>query len=466
MKGRLYWITGLVFLALGAGGACYYYYYANEKAPSEPARPEGGRGSGKKGDGAARITPVVAQPAKKGDVKVFLGALGTVTPVRTVTVRSRVDGQIMRVLFREGQLVRQGDVLVEIDPRPFQAQLTQVEGQLVRDNALLANARIDLDRYRTLLAQDSIAKQQVDTQEALVRQYEGTVKLDQGQLENARLQLAYARVTAPISGRLGLRQVDEGNVVRSGDTNGLVVITQQQPITVVFTLPQDSLPVVMKRMQSGARIPVEALDRDQNQKTPLANGVLLTVDNQIDTTTGTVRLKAQFSNDDGRLFPNQFVNVRMLIDVRRDATTVPSAALQRGARGLFVYVVKEDRTVTLREVKTGPTEGDATLVESGVEPGELIVVDGMDRLREGARIELASADKGAARKGGDGERGKGGGNRRKGGDTPAEDSSGRPREEARAGKTAADTAALPPGAEGERGKSGGQRRKGGEKAAE
>jgi multidrug efflux system membrane fusion protein len=372
----------------------------------------------------------------------------------------------MRVLFREGQLVRQGDVLVEIDPRPFQAQLTQVEGQLVRDNALLANARIDLERYRTLLAQDSIAKQQVDTQEALVRQYEGTVKLDQGQLDNARLQLAYARVTAPISGRLGLRQVDEGNVVRSGDTNGLVVITQQQPITVLFTLPQDNLPVVMKRVQSGERIPVEALDRDQNQKTPLGTGLLLTVDNQIDTTTGTVRLKAQFANDDGRLFPNQFVNVRMLIDVRREATTVPSAALQRGARGMFVYVVKEDRTVTLREVKTGPTEGDATLIETGVEPGELIVVDGMDRLREGARVELPSAEKGGARKGGDGERRKGGGNRRKGGDAPAEDSTARPREAAKAEASATDGTAAPQAGDGERRKGGGQRRKGGEKAAE
>jgi multidrug efflux system membrane fusion protein len=458
------WILGVLLIALGAGGG-YYYYTTNEAVP-EQTRAEGGRGFGKKGDGANRVTPVVAQPAKKGEVKVYLTSLGTVTPVRTVTVRSRVDGQIMRVLFREGQLVRQGDVLVEIDPRPFQAQLTQVEGQMVRDNALLTNARIDLDRYRTLLAQDSIAKQQVDTQEALVRQYEGTVKLDQGQLENARLQLTYARVTAPISGRLGLRQVDEGNVVRAGDTNGLVVITQQQPITVLFTLPQDNLPVVMKRVQSGERIPVEALDRDQNQKTPLGAGVLLTVDNQIDTTTGTVRLKAQFPNDDSRLFPNQFVNVRMLIDVRQDATTVPSAALQRGARGLFVYVVKDDRTVTLREVKTGPTEGDATVIESGIEPGELIVVDGMDRLREGARVELPSAEKGGARKGGDGERRKGGGNRRKGGDAPAEGSGGRPREAAKADTAPAENAAAPQGGDGERRKGGGNRRKGGEKAAE
>jgi multidrug efflux system membrane fusion protein len=419
------WWFWLLLIAVAGGGAAYYYFNVLPAADSpDAARPADARvPAGKKGgDGAGRVTPVVAQAAKKGDVKVYLTGLGTVTPVRTVTVRSRVDGQIMRVLFREGQLVKQGDLLVEIDPWPFQAQLTQVEGQMARDAALLANARIDVDRYRTLLTQDSIAKQQLDTQEALVRQYEGTVKIDQGLLDNARLQLAYSRVTAPIGGRLGLRQVDEGNVVRAGDTTGLVVITQQQPITVIFTLPQDNLPVVMKRLQSGERIPVEALDRDQNQQNLLGTGVLLTVDNQIDTTTGTVRLKAQFPNDDSRLFPNQFVNVRMLIDVRRDATTLPSAALQRGARGMFVYVVKDDRTVTLREVKTGATEADATVIESGVEPGELVVVDGMDRLREGARVELPAAEKGAARKGGDPERKKGGGNRRKGGDKAADKS--------------------------------------------
>ncbi len=419
MNSRRVWAIGFLVCLLGGGAG--YYYYTGGAASTDAARPpEAARGPGKKGDGAGRVTPVVAQPAKKGDINVYLTSLGTVTPVRTVTVRSRVDGQIMRVLFREGQLVRQGDLLVEIDPRPFQAQLIQVEGQMARDNALLANARIDFERYRTLLAQDSIAKQQVDTQEALVRQYEGTVKLDQGQLDNARLQLTYSRVTAPIPGRLGLRQIDEGNVVRAGDTSGLVVITQQQPITVIFTLPQDNLPVVMKRIQSGESIKVEALDRDQNQKNRLATGVLLTVDNQIDTTTGTVRLKAQFPNDDSRLFPNQFVNVRMLIDVRRDVTTVPSAALQRGARGMFVYVVKEDKTVTLREVKTGPTEADATVIESGVEQGELIVVDGMDRLREGAKVEMPTAEKGDTRKGGDAERKKGGGNRRKGGEKAAE----------------------------------------------
>ena len=264
-----------------------------------------------------------------------------------------------------------------------------------------------------LLKQDSIAKQLVDTQEALVRQYEGTVKNDLGQVENARLQLAYSKVAAPISGKLGLRQVDPGNIIRASDANGLVVITQVQPITVIYTVPQDNLPAVIKRMQSGERIPVEAFDRDQ--KTKLASGTLLTIDNQIDTTTGTVKLKAQFANDNAVLFPNQFVNVKMLIDTRQEATTVASAALQRGARGLFVYAVKEDRTVTLRDVKTGPTENDVTVIESGVEPGEMIVVDGMDRLREGAKVELPSREgKGAGKGDGDAPRKKGGGWRKKG----------------------------------------------------
>src|SRR6476620_1495897 len=331
----------LLLLALTAGVADDFVYF-RQPAEAQPVGKKGGR------DSASRVMPVVAQPATKKDINVYLTGLGTVTPLKTVTVRSRVDGQLMRVLFREGQLVREGELLAEIDPRPFQAALTQAEGQMERDQALLANARIDLDRYRVLLAQDSIAKQLVDTQEALVRQYEGTVKLDQGQVDNARLQVTYSKVTAPISGRLGLRQVDPGNIIRASDTNGLVVITQLQPVTVIYTIPQDSVQLVLKRMQSGERMPVEAFDRDQKVK--LASGVLLTVDNQIDVTTGTVKLKAQFPNEDGNLFPNQFVNVRMLIDIRREATTIPSAALQRGARGLFVYVVKEDRTVTLRDV--------------------------------------------------------------------------------------------------------------------
>ena len=388
-----------LLLATIAIGVAVYVVYFKQPAEAQPAR-KGGR------DAASRITSVVAQPAAKKDVNVYLTGLGTVTPLKTVTVRSRVDGQLMRVLFREGQLVREGELLAEVDPRPFQAALTQAEGQMERDQALLANARIDHERYKTLLAQDSIAKQLVDTQEALVRQYMGTVTVDAGVVANARLQLAYSRVAAPIAGRLGLRLIDVGNIVRAGDATGLVVITQLQPITVIYTIPQDNLQVVLKRVQTGERVTVEAFDRDQKVK--LADGVLLTVDNQIDPTTGTVKLKAQFANDDARLFPNQFVNVRMLIDTRREVTTIPSAALQRGARGLFVYVVKEDKTVTLRDVKTGPAEKDATVIEAGLEPGELVVVDGMDRLREGAKVEMPTRDA-APGKGGDGTRRKGGG---------------------------------------------------------
>jgi multidrug efflux system membrane fusion protein len=420
-----------LLLALIAIAVAVYVVYFRQPADAQPAA------AGKKGrNDPSRVMPVVAQPAVKKDVNVYLTGLGTVTPLKTVTVRSRVDGQLMNVRFKEGQVVREGELLAEIDPRPFEAALTQAEGQMQRDQALLANARIDLERYSTLLKQDSIAKQQVDTQEALVRQYAGTDTVDQGVVANARLQLAYSRVAAPIGGRLGLRQVDVGNIVRSSDANGLVVITQLQPITVIYTVPQDSLPVVMKRMQSGERMPVDAFDRDQKVK--LASGILLTVDNQIDVTTGTVKLKAQFPNDDSNLFPNQFVNVRMLIDTRRDVTTVQSAALQRGTKGLFVYVVKEDRTVTLRDVKTGPTEGDSTVIESGVEAGELIVTDGMDRLREGAKVEMPDRTAAPAKGGGDGTRRKGGG-RRKGGDQSGADSSGG--EKSAADKAGADTSA-------------------------
>ena len=379
-KRRWPWIAVLVVLiAAGAGG----WYWSTQTA----GPPTGGSG---RPDPSLRTIPVVALPAKKGSIDVYINALGTVTPRNVVVVKPRVDGQLMRVAFKEGQIVKAGELLAEIDPRPFQVQLTQATGQMAKDQALLRNAQLDLDRYRTLLAQDSIAKQQVDTQEALVRQYEGTIQSDQGAIDNARLQLTYARVTAPIGGRVGLRQVDPGNIVHASDANGLVVIAQLQPVTVVFPIPEDNVPRVMRRLASGEAIVVEAWDRDQKAK--LASGKLITVDNQMDTTTGMVKLKAEFPNDNLALFPNQFVNVRMLVQTLADATLVASAGIQRGAPGTFVYVVKEDRSVAVTPVKLGPVQGEVTAIASGVLPGDLVVVDGTDKLREGAKVELITRD--------------------------------------------------------------------------
>src|SRR5439155_9401541 len=280
------------------------------------------------------------------------------------------------------QLVKEGELLAEIDARAFQVQLAQAEGQLARDRALLENARLDLERYRTLFKQDSIAKQQVDAQASLVRQYEGEVAVDRSQIDNANPQLAYSRVTAPISGRIGLRLVDPGNIVHAGDQNGLVVITQLQPVALVYTVPQDLLPQVMKRLQGEEPVAVEAWDRDQKAK--LADGILASADNQVDPQTGTVKLKAQLPNDDGALFPNQFVNVRMKLDTLRGAVIVPSPAVQRGAQGMFVYVVRPDNTVLLRNVKLGPLDGQRQAIADGLAAGELVVTDGTDRLRPGA----------------------------------------------------------------------------------
>lgn len=335
-------------------------------------------------DAAARPVPVGLGVLTTEDLPVSITALGTVTPVATVTVKPRVDGQIVRLNFTEGQAVHAGDLLAEIDPRPFNVQYDQAAGQLSRDRALLETAKLDLSRYRLLFSQDSIAKQQVDSQESLVRQYQGSIKTDEANVASARLQQAYAKVTAPVSGRVGLRQVDLGNVVHAADATGLVVITQLKPITVVGTVPEDRLPALMKRLLAHEPIPVEAYDRTNANR--LASGVLLTVDNQIDVATGTVKVKAQFANDDLSLFPNQFVNLKVQYGSLSNVTVAPTSAVQQGPDGSFIYTVGEDSTVHLSAVKVLSTVRERTAIDTPLAPGTPVVVDGIDRLREGAKV--------------------------------------------------------------------------------
>ena len=329
--------------------------------------------------------PVSVATVSRIDLPVRLSALGSVVAFNTVTVRPRVDGQLMRILFREGQFVQKDELLAEIDPRPFQVQLEQAEGQLARDQAQLANARVDLSRYQTLLSEDSIARQNVDAQQSTVAQLEAALKVDQAAIDSARLNLTYSRITAPLSGRVGLRLVDVGNVVSASATTGLVVITQVDPIAVVFTLPEDQLRTVLPRIRSGARLPVDAFDR--SGATRLASGVVMTVDNQIDQTTGTVRLKAVFDNHDHALFPSQFVNVQVLADTERAQLVVPASAVQQGPQGQFVYLVRDGKAV-VRNVTVADVEAERASIRSGLTAGDVVVTDGIDRLREGSPLEV------------------------------------------------------------------------------
>src|SRR3954452_13262257 len=384
-RGRGLWL--LLFVLLAGAGAGLLVWRADRGEPPQTGRSQQ---SGPQTVGTA--------PVETADMPIILNALGTVTPLATVTVRPQIRGQLVEVAVKEGQLVKKGDFLAQIDPRPYQVALAQAEGQLAKDRATLRNSEDDLARYRTLLAQNSIARQTVDTQAALVQQNNGTLAADQAQVDAQKLNLTYARIVSPISGRVGLRRVDPGNYVQTSDTNGIVVITQTRPISVIFTLPSDELPEVMRRMRSGASLAVTAFDRTGT--TRLASGTLDTVDNQIDTTTGMIRLRASFDNEDEALFANQFVTVQLLLDTMRGKPVIPEAAVQRGAPGTFVYLVKPDDTVAVQPVKLGPGSGERVAVLEGITPGEVVVVDGADRLRDGAKVRVAGAgrDAGAGRK--------------------------------------------------------------------
>ncbi len=356
--------------------------------PSAKQGGPGGRAGGRPPMAAMANLPVPVRiaTAAQQDIDIFLRSLGTVTAYNTVTVRSRVSGELVDVAFQEGQQVKAGDLLAQVDPRAFQVALDQARGTQMQNLAQLENARRDLQRYQALFKQDSIARQQVDTQAALVRQYEGTVKSDQANVDNAKLQLDYARITAPISGRLGLRQVDRGNLVSSADTNGLVVITQTQPISVVFTLPETQLPEVRAELAAGKTLTVDAYDRADTRR--IATGTLETLDNQIDVTTGTLKLKARFDNADDALFPNQFVNVRLHVLTRKDVTAIPTAAVQQGSAGAFVFMVQDDNTIAVRQVKLGAINSGMVAVNEGLKPGDRVVTEGTDRLRAGAKVEI------------------------------------------------------------------------------
>jgi multidrug efflux system membrane fusion protein len=377
-KGRG-WLWLMIIIALGA--AAYYFLVLPRLKSAQSSTAPAGKGGGKKGGGTI---PVVAARAKRGSIGVYYSGLGVVTPIYTVTIKSRVDGQLMKIQYKEGELVREGDLLAEIDPRPYQVQLEQAEGQQGKDQAALDNARVDLARYQKLWAQKAIPQQQLATQEATVAQDESTLKSDQSQIDSAKLNLVYSKITSPISGRIGLRLVDPGNIVHASDANGLLVITQVQPISVIYTIAEDQLQPVLKKMRAGQKLTVEAWDRELKNK--IATGYLATHDNQIDQTTGTLKLRALFDNNDDSLFPNQFVNARMLVEQKTGVTLVPGAAVQRNSQNIFVYIVKPNQTVTVHTVTVGTTEGDLTEITSGLNPDDVVVTDGVDKLQEGTRV--------------------------------------------------------------------------------
>lgn len=380
---------GLIFLTLAAAVAGAYYWWQHPAQPDSDsqssARPHRG-----KGGGAGRpLAPVQAATAASQSVPHFLSGLGTVTAANTVTVRSRVDGELMAIHFQEGEQVKAGQLLAEIDPRPYQVALTQAQGQLAKDQATLANARRDLARFEKLAKTSLVSQQELDTQRSLVSETLGTLKADEGSVASAQLNLTYSRIVSPIDGRVGLKQVDVGNYITSGDTNGLVVITQTHPVDVVFSLAENNLPEIMQAQKQGAPLVVEAWDR--SNQTRLTQGTLLSLDNQIDVTTGTIKMKARFDNQDDKLFPNQFVNARLKVNTLQDAIVIPTAALQMGNEGHFVWVVNSDDKVSKKSVTAGLQDSQQVVITAGLNTGERVVTDGLDRLTEGAKVEVVAA---------------------------------------------------------------------------